>query len=136
MAAKSNYLESALLNHVLRNTAYTSPTTVYVGLLTAVPTDDSVAGTEVSGNAYARQAATFSAPAASGGTGSPRRCQNFETITFPVATPAGWGTITGFGIYDASSAGNLLYWADITDKTINAGDTAQFAANSISVQED
>jgi hypothetical protein len=64
MAGKSDYLENKILDHVLRNTAYTSPTTVYVGLYTAAPTDAG-GGTEVSGNGYAREAATFSV--ASGG---------------------------------------------------------------------
>lgn len=31
------------------------------------------------------------------------------TITFPQAT-ANWGTVTSFGLYDASTSGNLLAW--------------------------
>jgi len=54
MAEFSNYLENAIINAVLRNTSYTSPTTVYVGLFTNDPTDAD-AGTEVStsGTSYA-----------------------------------------------------------------------------------
>ena len=33
MAELSNFLENSLLDHVLRGTSYTSPTTVYVGLI-------------------------------------------------------------------------------------------------------
>jgi hypothetical protein len=40
MAELSNFLENKLLDHVLRNTSYTSPTTVYVGLYTSDPADD------------------------------------------------------------------------------------------------
>ncbi len=54
MAEFSNYLENKVLDHVLRNTSYTSPTTVYVGLYTSDPTDAG-SGTEVSGGSYARQ---------------------------------------------------------------------------------
>jgi hypothetical protein len=32
MAEMSNFLEDALINATLRNTSYTSPATVYVGL--------------------------------------------------------------------------------------------------------
>ena len=65
MSAASDYLENALLDHVMRNTALTSPTAVYLGLATATFADDN-SGTELSGNGYARQAITCSA--ASGGS--------------------------------------------------------------------
>ena len=34
MSAASNYLENAVLDHVLGGTAYTQPTTLYLGLFT------------------------------------------------------------------------------------------------------
>ncbi len=61
MASASDYLEDAIGRHVLMNTPYTSPTTVYLALYTAAPTDTG-GGTEVvnSGtSAYVRQAITF-----------------------------------------------------------------------------
>ena len=73
--AKSTYLDNALLNAVLVNTAYTSPATVYVALYTATP-GPSGGGTEVSGNSYARTACTFSA--ASSGS-----ITNSADCTFP-----------------------------------------------------
>jgi hypothetical protein len=104
---KTDFLEDKIVNHVLRNTAYTQPTTVYVGLFTVMPADDGTGGTEVSGGSYARQSVTFGAPSPSGQT------NNSSTITFPTAT-ADWATganrVVGFGIFDASSAGNLLYY--------------------------
>ena len=39
MAEFSNYLENKILDHVLKNISYTSPTTAYVGLFTSDPTD-------------------------------------------------------------------------------------------------
>ena len=58
MSAMSTYLENALVNHVLRNTAYTTPgTTVYVGLIKYYDAAVVEAGTltqEASGGAYAR----------------------------------------------------------------------------------
>jgi hypothetical protein len=61
MSEMSNYLEDALINVTLRNTAYTTPTTVYLALYTTDPTDADT-GTEVSGGSYARQAITMGAP--------------------------------------------------------------------------
>ena len=85
----SNYLENALINATLRNTTYTSPSTVYVALFTSDPTDAG-SGTEVSGGSYARQSATFGAP--SNGASSIS-----SAIEFPQAT-GNWGTVTHFGI--------------------------------------
>ncbi len=94
MAEMSNYLENALINAVLRNTSYTSPATVYLGLYTTDPTDADT-GTEVSGNAYARQSITFGAP--SNGVTT-----NTAAIEFPQATGS-WGTVAYVGIRDAST---------------------------------
>lgn len=136
MAGKTNYLEGALLNHIFRTTGLSQPTNVYVALFTAAPSDAG-GGTEVSGNAYARVAiaradAQWNAPA-----GTPRAITNVNAVNFPTPTPSGWGTVTHFGIFDASSGGNLLYWAALTQsKTINASDTVSFAAGALSVSED
>lgn len=125
MAAMSNYLEDALINATLRNTAYSSPSTVYVGLFTSDPTDAGT-GTEVSGNAYARQAATFGAPSNGASTIS-------SAIEFPQATGS-WGTVTHFGIYDALTSGNLLYHGQLTaSKAIDTGDVFKFAASALTV---
>ena len=108
--SKSDFLENELLDHVLGNAAYTAPATVYIALYTVVPTDAG-GGTEVSGGAYTRVASTNDAtnwPAASAGAKS-----NGTAITFTTAT-ADWGTVVAFGIFDALTAGNLLYWADLT----------------------
>lgn len=127
MGAMSNYLETALLNHVFRNTAYTSPTTVYVALYTSNPTDADT-GTEVSGGAYARQAVTFTAPTQ---VSDKATIKNASEIVFPVAT-ASWGTITHVGIRDAATVGNLLYHGALTTpKTIEAGDQFRFLANEL-----
>lgn len=123
MAAMSNYLEAALINAVLRNTSYTSPTTVYVGLFTSDPTDAG-SGTEVSGGSYARKAMAFSSP--SGGATS-----NSSAVEFDQAT-ASWGTVTHFGLFDASSSGNLLlHGALTTSKTIDEGDVFKFASSAL-----
>lgn len=133
MAGKSDYLENALLNHVLNATAYSAPATLYVALFTAAPTDAG-GGTEVTGNNYSRKAVTANTtnfPAASGGS-----VANGAAITF--ATPSGsWGTVTHFGLFDASTSGNLLYWGALTtSKTPGNGDTVSFAIGALTITED
>lgn len=126
--SKSDYLEDKLINHVLRATAYTSPTTVYAALYTVTPSD-SAAGTEVSGGAYAREAMAFDAPSPAGET------QNTAEVAFTVAT-ANWGTIVAASIMDAVTAGNLLYWGDVTpNKVVNTDDQFKFAAGAFQVDE-
>jgi hypothetical protein len=125
MAEMSNYLENALINATLRNTSYTSPTTVYLALYTNDPTDADT-GTEVTGNAYARQAITFGAP--SNGVTS-----NTAAIEFPQATGS-WGTVTHIAIRDALTSGNMLYHSPLdASKTIATGDVFRVAIGSLSV---
>lgn len=136
--AKSDYLEAALLNHVLGATAFTAPATVYVALYTALPTDAAASGTEVSGGAYARVAVTNNTtnwPAATGT--APTTKSNGTSITFPAPT-ANWGTIVGFAIKDAASGGNTLYWGSLTAaKVVSSGDAApSFAVSALTVTED
>lgn len=125
MSEMSNYLENGLLNAVLRNTSYTSPTTVYVGLYTSNPGEGNT-GTEVSGNSYARKSATFGSP-------SDGVCTNSAAVEFDQATGS-WGTISHVGLLDAITSGNLLFYTDITtSKTIETGDIFKIAAGSLSV---
>jgi hypothetical protein len=126
MAGKSDYLENAVLN-TLRNVSL-AVANVYVALFTTLPGEDATGGVEVSGGSYAREAVTFNAPAA-GNMGSA------ADVVFPQAT-ASRGTIVGFGLYDASSGGNLLYFNNLTaSKLIDSGDQLKFPAGSVQVSE-
>lgn len=128
MAEFSNYLENKVLDHVLRNTSYTSPTTVYVGLFTSDPTDAGT-GTEVSGGSYARQA--LSVTTASGGI-----VTSSADVTFPQAT-ASWGTVSHIGLMDALSSGNLLMHTPLTtSKAIESGDILKITSGSLTVTLD
>jgi hypothetical protein len=125
MAEMSNYLENALINATLRNTSYTTPTTVYLALYTDDPTDADT-GTEVTGNGYARQSITFGSP--SNGVST-----NTAAIEFPQATGS-WGTVSYVGIRDASTSGNLLYHTALdASKAIATGDVFRVAIGSLSV---
>jgi hypothetical protein len=88
MAELSDYLENKLLDHVLRGTSYSSPTTVFMGLYTSDPGDDN-SGVECTGGAYARQ--VVSVTTATGGI-----VTSSADVTFPQATD-NWGTISHIG---------------------------------------
>jgi hypothetical protein len=125
MAEMSNYLENALINATLRNTSYTSPAAVYVGLYTSDPGEGNT-GTEVSGGSYARTAVTFGSP--SNGVST-----NSASVTFPTATGT-WGTVTHVGILDASTSGNLLYYTALdASKSIASGDVFTISTGNLSV---
>lgn len=133
MGSKSNFLELEVLDHVLGGADYTRPATVYIALYTVTPSDTG-GGTEVTGGSYARATVTNNAtnwPAASAGSKS-----NGTEISFTAAT-ADWGTVVAFGIFDASSGGNLLYWGDITpNRSVPNGATAKFSIAGIVITED
>ena len=124
MSSFSDYLEDAALNHVFRNTALSSPTTVYLALYTVTPSDAG-GGTQVTGGGYARQAITFGAP--SGGV-----ITNSGAVSF-TASGAAYGDVVAVGIFDALTVGNLLAWDGITTATVGDGDTINFAIGQISI---
>lgn len=143
MAALSDYLENKIVDHLLRGTAYTAPTTVYVGLLTA-SANDTGGGTEVTGGSYARVAVTSGTAAWNGthgtttgaSSGTDGTVENAATIAFPTPSVS-WGNVTHWGVYDAASGGNLLFYGVLTvAKTINIGDAVSFAAGALSLQID
>lgn len=139
MASFTNYLEDLVLNAVLRGTSWPSwgSGSHYIALFTAAPSDAG-GGTEVSGGSYARVAVsratgTWDAPADNSGA---QKTANTGTITFPTATGS-WGTVTHFAIMDASTSGNMLAWAPLgASKAVASGDTASFAAGTLTVSID
>lgn len=123
----SNYLETKVLDHVFGGTAYTAPATLYLGLFTSNPNEDG-SGTEVSGGGYARQSVAFTI---SGNTAS-----NTAAVEYPTAT-ANYGTVTHVGIYDASSAGNLIAYAALTSsKSIETGDVFRVPTGDLDITLD
>lgn len=123
--SKSDYLEDKILNIVFKNTAYTPPATVYGALMTATP-NDTGGGTEVAGGSYARQALTMGTP--SSGT-----ITNTLAVTFS-AVPA--ATISHIAIYDASTSGNLLYYASLTGNIVTTtGADIEFGVGDFTITE-
>ena len=127
--AKSNYLENKVIDHFLGTSSTSAPSNVYMGLFTSNPTDAN-SGTEltIGSNGYTRKVIAFSAASSGSATNS-----SAETFT---ASGGNWGTITHFGIFDASSSGNLLYHGALTDdKVIEDGDSLVVAASAITITE-
>ena len=141
----SDYLENKLLDFTFRGQAYTPPATQYYGLATTTGSDVAC-GTEVTGGSYARVAlasslANFAGSQAAASTvassGTNGTTSNNVAVTFPAPTAA-WGVVTEFCVFDALTAGNLLYRAVLTaSKTINSGDAApSFAISAATFQID
>ncbi len=125
MSAMSDYLENEILDHILGTGAYTMPSTVYVGLSTGSFNDDN-SGTELTGNGYARESIAFAAAAS--GTAS-----NSGAVEFSAATGS-WGTVSHFGLFDASSSGNLLIHGALTaSKVIETGDILKIAVGDMDI---
>jgi hypothetical protein len=136
MSAASNYLENKVLDHVLGEGArtYTSPATIYLALFKNIGTgtsanlEDGTLTDEIStsGTAYGRQGVNFSA--AANGTAA-----TSGTVTWSTAT-ADWGTVTHVAVMDASTAGNVLFYGNLTSsKVIENGDTFQISSTNLTV---
>lgn len=116
MSVIQPYLANALLNHIFRATAYTMPSHCAIALFTG--------NIEVSGGAYARQDTIGTSAWTSPSSGL---ISNTGLISFPTATAA-WGIVDHFGLYDAVTGGNLLWYDALTSaRTINVGDVFELA---------
>lgn len=144
MTASSDYFENKMIDQIFRAQAFSFPATLYIGLLTAAPSDTG-GGTEVSGGSYARQgvacslanwAGTQSAGSTTASSGTGATTSNNNVITYPTPS-ANWGTVTHFGIYDAVSGGNLIFWGPLSSaKAVFTGDAVSIQAGQLQVQFD
>jgi hypothetical protein len=128
--SKSDYFELEILKHATgQANDLGAANTPFVALYTVAPTDAG-GGTEVSGGSYARQDSSGKWAAPSGGS-----VQNNAEVAFPEAT-ADWGTVVAYAILDAVSAGNFIYWADLTEsKTVNIGAVFKFPSGNMTLTE-
>ena len=128
MSAMSDYLAVKFLDHFTGTASTSAPSAVYLGLATGSIGDDA-SGSELTGNNYSRKAITF----ASASSGSIASNANVE---FDPATGS-WGDVSHWGIFDASSSGNLLFHGSFTSaKTIASGDILKVASGSLTISAD
>jgi len=131
----SQYAQAKILALTLQGTApnFTFPSGgLYVALFTTEPTDTS-AGTEVSGGSYARVQAQWTTPTQNATSGA--YCAPTADIVFPTAT-ANWGTIVGFALFDAATAGNMIYYGSVPSQSVPSGVTCTLAASGTTITLD
>lgn len=145
MAALSDYLENKIVDWLLRGQIFSPPTIVYVALATTVGSDVA-GGTEVVAAGYARVpvsstllnwAGTQAAGSTLASTGTSGTTSNNAVIQFPLPS-ANWGTVVEVDVYDASTAGNLLFRSALTTPlAIPLGSLAPgFAVGTLTFQID
>jgi hypothetical protein len=139
---KSKYLSDALLNWEKGTTMPAAPATLYVALLTTMPTkNDGTSLVEVttSGTAYARQPITGSSgwnAITTAGDNVTEQVTNNALILWAAAT-ASYGTVLGIAIYDAVTAGNMLAYGTLTSgaQLVSIGNVFSIPAGNLTRQE-
>jgi len=142
MANIANYLEEAILNHVLRNVEYVRPTTVYLGLVNDLAVAGDLEGgdltNEIDGYIGNRKPITFDLPVqelgkattknnnGSGGGEIEFEDMPLTTVKFAIITDSA-----------TKGAGNILFWAELVpEKNVNAGDIFRVPVDNLTVDLD
>jgi len=142
--SKSNWLENAVLDHLLGESSTqlstgAVPNTLYVALWNSTINDTwtSTSTGECAGSTYARIAVTNSSANWTNATAGSK--QNKTVIQFTTAAGSDWGTVQSFSVMDgnSTSAGNIYYWGDLTvSQAIASGNTVRFSTGAIVITED
>ena len=123
----SNYLENAVLNAISGNGTLVVGD-IYLALFTSTPVNDA-GGTELLAPSYQRKLISF-------GSALSGSMANNGEVLFDQAT-TDWGTITGFGLYDALTGGNLLFYGALTaPKLVEYGDSLRFQVGTLTISLD
>ena len=128
------YFENAICNWVRGTTFPSVPANLYLALFTTPPVNGTdAAAVEVAGNAYARKSfvpnsTNFGAPSGA----APAAIVLGANQVF--VTPTGpWGTVTGWAIYDALTAGNLIAYGTFSGIVVGSGDTVEFLSGNLTL---
>ena len=116
----SAWLENDILERYLRASG-----AVYVSLHVSDPGDNAGPGeVSSSGTGYERQEISFGSPSNGSAT-------NDAVVTYDPAS-TDWGTVTHFGIWDAVTAGHLLWYGPlIGSKPMTTGDVFRFNTGQV-----
>lgn len=138
-AAMSDYLENKVVNHVLRNTAFSPPANIYLALYTGNPTDTGSGSTteiDISASAASYQRVRLSNAFVNPTGGS---TSNSAVILFNTATGS-WGNVAYIGLVTGSqsgtpaSTGSILFYGALSgSKTVTTGDTFSIATGDLDV---
>ena len=139
MANATNFLETSVMDHILRFPTFSKPTNIAIGLTQNNPTSgQGVTYNEIgNGNGYAR------VPGASGNAFWSQHVVdgpmgNLSVISFDQAT-GDWGYASGVIIADSPtySGGNILFAGPLTTpRVVQNGDTFQFAISGLQITAD
>jgi len=124
--------ENELLDGLTGVAALTTPTTVYLALFTADPTDTGSVTNELSGSGYARQSIAGKFSAATGTAGS---VSNTTAIDFATAT-GDWSQATHVGMMesDVETTDDMMVWIELNSAiTILNGQTFSFAIGTLTI---
>lgn len=122
--AFSVYLGNTVIDHLLRNQAFTTASSIWVSLHSGDPGTDWPGANEVSGSSYARKQLTL-------GAASAKASSNSGSLAYP-GMPA--TNVTHAAIFNWSTAGSLLMSGSLSaSKVVNSGDEFQFAVSAITV---
>lgn len=132
--SKSDFYELEVLRLATGQTgSLTLPITPYLALFTGTLTGDTP-GTEATGGGYARisTAGKWGAPSA----GVVANNTAISLAAFSGSVSAG-AAFTHFGLFDALTVGNAIYYGDLTDQTKTGanGDTITFAIGALTMTE-
>ena len=127
MSEFSSYTALNLINHFLRNNAFTPPTAIYLALFTgSAGLGNNSPSYEIGAiGAYTRATFTLGTATAMATAGT---SISTADVTFATAT-ATWGTISHAAIMDALTSGNVLMWTPL-DSTKLVGNGDQFKVNA------
>jgi hypothetical protein len=130
----AQYFENAILNWHRGTTFPAVPANLFVALFTTAPVNGVTAGSvECSGGSYARLSVTpnttnFAAPSGA----APATSVSGANFVFVTPT-ASWGTVVGWAIFDAVTAGNMIDYGAFTGIAVGTGDTVEFLTGNLTL---
>lgn len=128
MSAFSNYLEDQITGWIA-GTSMTAPTATFVQLFNGDPTDAGTGGTAL----YGRLSVASGSGSWTRGTGGNGTITNASAFTITSSATAS-GSASYVAVWDASTAGNLLFYGLLTSaKTIASGDEVKFTSGTLTL---
>lgn len=123
----STYISDALLDATINGGTFPTVATSYLALYSVAPGPGG-GGTQLTGSNYSRINVAYTVT-----TGV---ASNTSAVSFPTAT-GNWVTAVAWGIFDAATGGNLLYYGSLAPaQTVMNGNTMTFDAGNISITVD
>jgi hypothetical protein len=133
----STYLENAIMDWLTKNTAMpTAPANLYINPLTTMPTAQDGTGLVEASGATRQAVANTSGWNARTTSGTARQATNASQIQWTNSSGSSW-TVLGIGIWDASTAGNLLGFVTLSaNQTVGNGSVFTIAAGNLTLGVD